>query len=614
MGVAPALGLDVFTLEAWIYRTGAGQTASSGVGGVVGTPIIAKGRGEEDGNNLDCNYFFAVDAGGRLVADFEDDSGAGNNNHPVQGTTAIPFNEWHHVAVTFDGAAWTLYLDGQVDGTAATTASPRQDSIQHFAIGAALNSTGAAEGAFQGAIDEVRVWNVARTQAELDGARRTTVASGAGLLGRWALDAPADVTDSVGANDGTLQGDATLGSPAAVLDQGEPPVVTVVGPADGATVTGAAVDLAVDVTDPEGDDVTVTFYVSEAAEDFTVVVLPDTQYYSDNAALAQNFITQTQWTLDNREALNIKAVIHNGDIVEDGNSQDEEWQRATAALYRLESALPGLPDGLPYAVNVGNHDSGVDGAIGQRDQTQKYNEYFGIDHFMGRTYYGGHYGADNDNWFMTFSAAGIDFLVINLEWDRETAVFDWARQVLRDHPNHVAILNQHYILNSNGTFGAQGSAAYNALRTEPNLRLTTCGHIGGESRREDVFGGVTVFSMLADFQFYCPNGATSGCNDGDTWTRIWKFSPSQATLKVETYNIRRDVYRTGAQSEFTLPLDLSDFLPPPQAIGTVDPVASGARATLPFTGLTAGRTYAWYAEVSDCGHVVRTAPRTFTAQ
>ena len=100
----------------------------------------------------------------RLVADFENDVGGGNN--PVQGTPGeISVGVWHHAAATYDqpSGTWFLYLDGDLHGTATTGgAVPESDSIQHCGIGAALASSGwtaAGSGAFSGEIDEVRVWN-----------------------------------------------------------------------------------------------------------------------------------------------------------------------------------------------------------------------------------------------------------------------------------------------------------------------------------------------------------------------------------------------------------------------------------------------------------------------
>ena len=215
MGVAPGLGTQDFTLEAWINWNGSGATASSGTNGEIGIPIITKGVGEADDSNLDANYFFAIDAAGKLVADFESLEApvGGNNNYPVQGSTALTTNVWHHVAVTYDAppgtGCWQIYLDGVADtaGTTCPNMTPRYDSLQHFGIGAAITSTGTATGAFGGRIDEVRVWSVARTQAEIQASMGEALITGTGLIGRWGFEDGTTATDSTApAENGTLVG------------------------------------------------------------------------------------------------------------------------------------------------------------------------------------------------------------------------------------------------------------------------------------------------------------------------------------------------------------------------------------------------------------------------
>ena len=71
----------------------------------------------------------------------------------------------------------------------AANFTPESTSVQHAAIGSALTSNGTAAGFFQGAVDEVRIWNVARTQARDPGARRTRqLTSGTGLIARYGLN------------------------------------------------------------------------------------------------------------------------------------------------------------------------------------------------------------------------------------------------------------------------------------------------------------------------------------------------------------------------------------------------------------------------------------------
>ncbi|RPH57374.1 MAG: hypothetical protein EHM89_14025, partial [Acidobacteria bacterium] len=191
------LGVETFTLEAWFKRTGAGKPTTTGSGGIPNAiPLVTKGMAEVDNsNNRDMNYFLGISAStGRLVADFEDN--AGGTNHPVSGTTAIPISTtvWHHAAVTYDGTTWRLYLDGVLEGAPFVIGNftPRFDSIQHAAIGTALNSSGGSgtqvQGFFHGLLDEVRIWDHARTELEIQSGMNQEIFSAGGLLGRWGLN------------------------------------------------------------------------------------------------------------------------------------------------------------------------------------------------------------------------------------------------------------------------------------------------------------------------------------------------------------------------------------------------------------------------------------------
>jgi hypothetical protein len=65
-----------------------------------------------------------------------------------------------------------LYLDGAEETSLVVgNFTPRADSIQHAAIGSALGSKGVVgsgtQGFFNGVIDEVRIWNIARTGTDI---------------------------------------------------------------------------------------------------------------------------------------------------------------------------------------------------------------------------------------------------------------------------------------------------------------------------------------------------------------------------------------------------------------------------------------------------------------
>jgi len=219
VGSNPTLGATTFTIEFWFKRTGTGVASYTGTGGVVAIPLVSKGMAESDNSNVDMNYFVGIaTANTRLVADFEEGAGQPTPglNHPVTGTTTIANNTWYHTAVTYDGSTWRVYLNGGLEISQTVTGSPfpRFDSIQHFALASALqqnglpgSSSGYGPGYFQGVLDEVRIWNYARAQSEIQTDMVGEVPSAPGLIGRWGMNegAGATIADSSGSGfTGTL--------------------------------------------------------------------------------------------------------------------------------------------------------------------------------------------------------------------------------------------------------------------------------------------------------------------------------------------------------------------------------------------------------------------------
>jgi PKD repeat protein len=270
------------------------------------------------------------------------------------------------------------------------------------------------------------------------------------------------------------------------------------------------------------------------AEDFTIVVLPDTQFYSKSYPAI--FSSQTQWIVDNKDTLNIAYVAHVGDIV-DSYNQTSQWNNAQAAMSLLEDpTTTGLYDGIPYGLVPGNHD----------EPTGNYNYYFGVPHFQGRGYYGGGYPpGSNDNNFTLFSAGGMDFIVINLEYlTPATGVLEWADSLLKTYASRRAIVVSHYLLNLDATWSPWGQQIYDALKDNPNLFLMLAGHIHGESRRVDVHNGITVNTLLSDYQ--------SLANGGNGWLRLLTFSPTSDEINVKTYSPYLKQYDTDTNSQFLL--------------------------------------------------------------
>ncbi len=361
-----------------------------------------------------------------------------------------------------------------------------------------------------------------------------------------------------------------------LLPDPQPP--TLVAPYDGGTIQGPNANLMVNVTDRDGDPVDVQFYgrALNDAEPFSIVLLPDTQNYSENYPAI--FTAQTQWIVDNRDALNIRYVAHLGDIVQTANIIPE-WENADDAL----SILDTQPD-LPYGLCVGNHDQWP---MWDPEGTQYYNMYFPETRYEGMPWYGGHYGGDNDNHYCFFNGGGMNFVALHLEYDASAnpALLAWADDVLDQFSHCRAMVFTHYLVRTGhpAAFGPQGGQVYQALKDKPNLFLMHGGHICGEGRREDLFEGRTVYSLLADYQ--CRS------QGGDGWLRILEFRPAENMIQVKTYSPWLNRWEYDIDSAFLLPYDMSGTTF--EQVGIANDVPSGANAVLTWSGLGSG-PYEWY--------------------
>ncbi|NNK59122.1 MAG: choice-of-anchor D domain-containing protein, partial [Flavobacteriaceae bacterium] len=134
-----------FTISAWIKRD---------VNSTNKSIISKRDTGFSEG------YDFKISTTGRFEVRWRDLSGS---LQFLVSSVAIPVNEWHHLAVTYNGSVGTLYIDGIAD-TSATRTAPVA-TTQSFFIGAAGKNSPTAF--FHGNIDEVRVWDSALTADQL---------------------------------------------------------------------------------------------------------------------------------------------------------------------------------------------------------------------------------------------------------------------------------------------------------------------------------------------------------------------------------------------------------------------------------------------------------------
>ncbi len=294
-------------------------------------------------------------------------------------------------------------------------------------------------------------------------------------------------------------------------------------------------------------------------ERFALVALPDTQ----NIVVAhpERFYAQAYWIRDNAAALNIKYVVHEGDIT--NNSSDKEWDAADHA-FRL------LDDRVPYALALGNHDYPGGGSVEERD-TSAFDERFPPSRIQGQRGFLGSFDPETlANAVYGFVGNGQYWLIFALEFGPRDEVLAWVEDTLEANPGANAILVTHAFLFVDGTrfdhvertdqysnphdYDGDDRLGVNdaeemwrkLIAKCPGIRLVLCGHMHAQARltseRPDA---PPVHQMLADYQ-----GEEYG---GQGYLRLLQFEPD-GRIVVRTYSPFLERFRTDDDNQFVLRL------------------------------------------------------------
>ena len=283
-----------------------------------------------------------------------------------------------------------------------------------------------------------------------------------------------------------------------------------------------------------------------AEESFSIVLLPDTQNYSEKHP--DTYVAQALWIRERATEDNIKFVIHLGDIVQT-STKKPEWENADRAMRLLDGVVP-------YSMAPGNHDM----LVKSRD-TSLYNEYYSPARFADREWYGGHMGETNDNNYCFFEAGGMDFMILNLEVAPRDETLEWAAEVTQRYPEHRVIVATHCYMrptqrdtecatsyNIAGNSGEQMWQKF--IRKQPNIFLVVSGHVLGVGLQTSVNdAGGKVLEMLTDYQGL-PNG-------GNGWLRSLRFVPAENKIHVRTYSPLLNQDNMDATETFSLDYEMT---------------------------------------------------------
>ena len=280
---------------------------------------------------------------------------------------------------------------------------------------------------------------------------------------------------------------------------------------------------------------------------WTMVVMPDTQNYVKNREYVGIFDLMTAWIAKNRDALDIRMVLHVGDMINQNNVltldglinvnmvSKEQWIAASRAMKNLDGIVP-------YIIAPGNHDFGFKSS---ENRESLLNDYFPVDrnpvakaHFVeaGPNFFG---KKTSENTVYEFELPGKrKMLVVALEFAPSDRAIAWAKSVFARpaYKNHLGVVVTHAYLQTSGkrsltakyqlSDANYGQALWEKLiYPSDNIQLVVCGHTGLRDIEATTVcnydlnhSGKKVWQLLFDTQ------SIGNGNGGDGWLLLLEFS------------------------------------------------------------------------------------------
>ena len=145
-----------YTLEGWFHLTDASPYAW-----LLGKGLEASGVDPYIGFALQLNR-----TGTHLL--FATSTGAPGSYREIEAPSALPLRRWVHLAVVVDQGNGSLFQDGRLIASGRTAGPPAAQTTVPFGVGQAFLPNGTVNyPRLPSFARQVRVWNVARTAAQL---------------------------------------------------------------------------------------------------------------------------------------------------------------------------------------------------------------------------------------------------------------------------------------------------------------------------------------------------------------------------------------------------------------------------------------------------------------
>ncbi|MGL5152181.1 MAG: metallophosphoesterase [Clostridium sp.] len=283
----------------------------------------------------------------------------------------------------------------------------------------------------------------------------------------------------------------------------------------------------------------------ENGNNYSFVVIPDSQYMGQSNP--EMLTSITRWLSLNKDLLNLKMVLHVGDISEE--SSIIEFENAHEYFGILDRW------NVNYMTTPGNHD--------YKDEGANYRKYFGSERYKNKEGFNEE-SFEGLNMYSVIKGGGYEYLFISLDYrDIENGVA-FAKSVIEKNRDKQVIIFTHDCYNLKcGEFLRTTTGEYiwkNLISKEDNIFMSIAGHEFAVAHRVTKNNnGLDVIEMLVNYQDY-PSG-------GNGWVRILEIDEDKGvygkTISPWVLGINDKnrspydlVHLTSKRDEFYISLDL----------------------------------------------------------
>ena len=141
---------SAISIETWIKTDG------------LGSRQTIAGKGYPNTGEPYYQYHVEIRAGGEIYFPLS----LNGTRQTTETSATINASQWYHIACVYDGSTIKVYIDGVEESSSNASGSISTYSTS-FYLGAYSGHVSSNVGSFNGVMDEVRIWNDARTVAEI---------------------------------------------------------------------------------------------------------------------------------------------------------------------------------------------------------------------------------------------------------------------------------------------------------------------------------------------------------------------------------------------------------------------------------------------------------------